>query len=268
MQASAIVRPPAVAGRFYPGNAAALAQVIRDFLRDAPTPPRAAKGIIAPHAGYIYSGAIAATAYAHLAPRAAEIRRVLLLGPAHRVYVEGLALPGAGRLATPLGEIEVDAELARELAALPCVSRSPEAHALEHSLEVHLPFIQVLLPQAKVVPLVVGDARPAQVADVLRAGWGGPETAIVISSDMSHFHPYAEAARIDAATAARIIADTGPGIDPRQACGARGIDGLLELQRERPLELELLELKNSGDTAGDKARVVGYASFAIHEGRR
>ena len=182
----ASARAPAVAGRFYPGHARELATSVERMLAEVParasTTP--VKGVIAPHAGYVYSGPIAATAYATLRERADTIERVVLLGPAHRVYLEGLALPAAARFATPLGEVEIDAELAALALALPQVTRSAEAHALEHSLEVHVPFLQTILPRFSLLPLVVGDASPASVAEVLERCWGGPETAIVISSFM------------------------------------------------------------------------------------
>jgi MEMO1 family protein len=260
------VRRPAVAGRFYPGVAAVLDAEIEQLLASASTntatPP---KGLIAPHAGYVYSGPIAATAYASVRARADQIEKVVLLGPAHRVYLQGLALPAADRFATPLGEIEIDAALAAAVLELPQVTRSKQAHALEHSLEVHVPFLQALIPRFTLLPLVVGDASPAEVAEVLERVWGGPETLIVISSDLSHYHDYAHAQRLDQATATWITSARAPGLDPHRACGARCIDGLIEYGRRHPLTLELLDLRNSGDTAGDRDQVVGYGAFAIHE---
>ena len=180
----------------------------------------------------------------------------------------GTALPATDRFATPLGEIVIDRELAQIAARSPHVRYSDEAHALEHSLEVQLPFLQTLVADFTLLPLVVGDASPAAVADVLAAVWGGPETLIVVSSDLSHFHDYADAQRIDHDTAAWIVESHTPGLDPAQACGARCIDGLLEYGREHPLELELLDLRNSGDTAGARDQVVGYGAFAFFEGAR
>ncbi|HLT38446.1 MAG TPA: AmmeMemoRadiSam system protein B [Enhygromyxa sp.] len=261
------VRPPAVAGRFYPGVAVELDAVVQRLLATATTPGSAApKGVIAPHAGYVYSGPIAATAYASVRARAAQIEKVVLLGPAHRVYLNGLALPDADRFATPLGEVEIDRTLAAAVLELPQVIRSEQAHALEHSLEVHVPFLQALVPEFTLLPLVVGDASPAAVAEVLDRIWGGPETLIVVSSDLSHYHDYAEARRLDQATADWIASTRSPGLDPRRACGARCIDGLIEYGRRHPLALELLDLRNSGDTAGPRDQVVGYAAFAIREG--
>ncbi|WP_052554767.1 AmmeMemoRadiSam system protein B [Enhygromyxa salina] len=260
-------RAPAVAGRFYPREPTELAGALAQLMAGvgSPAPRHAAKGIIAPHAGYVYSGPVAATAYASLAARAQLIEKVVLLGPAHRVYVRGLALPAASWFATPLGEVEIDPTLAARALELACVQRSAQAHALEHSLEVHIPFLQTLLPHFTLLPLVVGDASPQQVAAVLERCWGGPETAIVISSDLSHYHSYAEAARLDRATASWITSANTPGLDPQRACGARCIDGLIALGQQRRLDIELLDLRSSGDTAGSRDQVVGYGAFAIHE---
>jgi hypothetical protein len=258
-------RAPAVAGRFYPAQATQLAETLEQLMAAAPRPPKPAKGIMAPHAGYVYSGPIAAAAYACLAPRAEQIEKVVLLGPAHRVHLQGLALPAASRFATPLGEVEIDAELATRALELPQVQRSDHAHALEHSLEVHVPFLQVLLPHFTLLPLVVGDATPEQVAELLELCWGGPETAIVISTDLSHYHSYEQATQLDRSTAEWIVAADAPGLDPRRACGARCVDGLIALGRRRQLAIELLDLRNSGDTAGPRDQVVGYGAFAIHE---
>jgi AmmeMemoRadiSam system protein B len=260
-------RPPAVAGRFYPGGPAALRENVEHLLAEAQPAAQTPKGVIAPHAGYVYSGPIAATAYASLRARAAEITKVVLLGPAHRVFLEGIALPLADRFSTPLGEVPIDVELAERVLGLPFVGRSASAHALEHSLEVQVPFLQQILGDFSLLPLVVGDARPEQVASVLELCWGGPETAIVISSDLSHYHSYAEATALDRSTTEWITHASAPGLDPARACGARCIDGLIEFRRQRPLRLELLDLRNSGDTAGTHDQVVGYAAFAIHEAR-
>ena len=263
------IRPPAVAGAFYPDDPGELRETVEGLLAAAPRPagPRP-KAVIAPHAGYVYSGPIAATAFTALAAGsgrcAAAIRRVVLLGPAHRVPVDGLALPGAAAFETPLGAVEVDQEAVEAVASLPQVVESPAAHAPEHSLEVELPFLQVLLPEARLLPLVVGDAAGPEVAEVLERVWGGPETAIVISSDLSHYLPYDVARRIDEETARQIL-DLAPPVDPRRACGARPIDGLLAAARRRGLAPELLDLRSSGDTAGDRRQVVGYGAFAFRD---
>ena len=263
------VRPAAVAGMFYPGSSAALAESVRACLADAATRPLSAatlpKAVIVPHAGYVYSGPIAGAAYARLAAGRRTIRRVVLLGPTHRVPVRGLALPTARAFATPLGVVEVDRKAALLALTLPQVQESDAAHALEHSLEVQLPFLQAVLDEFRIVPFAVGDATADEVADVIDRLWGGPETLIVISSDLSHYHRYAEARAIDRGTADAILA-LGPEIDHEQACGATPVNGLLLCARRRGLAAELLDLRNSGDTAGDKARVVGYASFAFAQG--
>jgi MEMO1 family protein len=260
-------RPAAVAGSFYPDSPVVLNRTLDELLAGARTestsPPKA---IIAPHAGYIYSGPIAATAYATLKPLRDTVRRVILLGPVHRVPVRGLAVPEAQvrAFATPLGAIELDLELLAALRGLPQVVASDAAHACEHSLEVHLPFLQRVLADFKLVPLAVGDASAAEVAAVLDAVWGGPETVIVVSSDLSHYLNYASARRTDADTSESILALT-PDITHERACGGTPINGLLLAARRRGLTAELLDLRNSGDTAGPRDRVVGYAAFAFNE---
>ena len=270
MNPAAAIRPPAVAGMFYPGDAAGLQDELASCLAGLPAPAAepAARGLlkalIVPHAGYIYSGGTAGHAYALLAPLAGRIRRVVLLGPCHRVSVRGLAAPTVRAFATPLGSIPLDRTAIAALADLPQVVASDAAHAQEHSLEVQLPFLQTVLGPFELVPLAVGDASAADVAEVLERLWGGPETLIVISSDLSHFHSYREAQRIDKATAEHILA-LAQLTSSEQACGARPINGLLAVARRRGLGIERLAQCNSGDTAGDKSRVVGYASFALYE---
>ena len=269
------VRPPAVAGSFYPLQGQVLSSQVKALLTAAAPPPasgalantRAAspKALIVPHAGYIYSGATAAQAYVHLSALRRTIKRVILLGPVHRVPVRGLALPGVDYFATPLGQIEVDQLAVAALTALPQVVVSPPAHALEHSLEVQLPFLQSVLDDFKLLPLAVGDATPAEVAQVLDVLWGGPETLIVVSSDLSHFLPYRAAQAIDQATVQSILALDAT-LTHHQACGGTPINGLLLAARQHQLHARLLGLCNSGDSAGDKGRVVGYASLAFTQG--
>jgi MEMO1 family protein len=259
-------RPPAVAGLFYPGEPAGLGRTLDDLLNRAKPEGRPAvpKALIAPHAGYVYSGPIAASAYRLLAPVRDQVKRVVLLGPTHRVAVRGLAVPGVTHFATPLGTIELDTAAIEALRGLPQVVVSDEAHALEHSLEVHLPFLQKVLTQFTLVPLAVGYASPEDVAAVLEKLWGGPETLIVVSSDLSHYLTYAHAQSIDRETCNAIL-DLRSDIDHEQACGATPVSGLTLTARRKGLKPELVDLRNSGDTAGDKSRVVGYASFAFYE---
>ena len=262
-------RRPAVAGLFYPDRPAQLRATLEDLLAtesaaDGPVP----KALIAPHAGYIYSGPIAARAYACLRPARAIIKRVVLLGPSHRVPLRGLAYSQSDAFQTPLGLIPVDQEALAALHDLPQVQRLDAAHAQEHSLEVQLPFLQQVLDDFKLVPLVVGDASAEQVCEVLERLWGGPETLLVISSDLSHYHDYRSAQRLDRATCQAIEALRGQDIADEQACGRIPIKGLLLAARQRTMRVETLDLRNSGDTAGPRDQVVGYGAWALHEAAR
>lgn len=258
------VRPPAVAGSFYPGSPRALAAAVDRYLEAAVAraPAVAPLAVIAPHAGYIYSGPVAGSAFASWWELDPPVRRIVLLGPNHYLPVRGVALPEAAALATPLGEVPVARDLCAELLALPAVHRDAAAHAPEHSLEVELPFLQRLLGEFEVVPLLVGEATSGEVAEVLRVAWRGPETRVVVSSDLSHYLPYDEARRVDRTTAEQIRAGAG-GVAPFQACGARAINGLLVEATRRGLAAEVLDLRNSGDTAGPRDQVVGYGAFAF-----
>lgn len=257
-----VIRSPAVAGLFYPAAPEQLAHDIRQLLAGARAHALTPKALIVPHAGYIYSGAIAATAYATLRASVARIRRVVLLGPTHRVAVRGLALPGADAFDTPLGRIFLDKTSASSITHLPQVSVNVQAHALEHSLEVQLPFLQNVLDDFTLLPLAVGMASAEEVAEVLEAVWGGDETLIVISSDLSHYLPYATAQRVDSATVQSILHLKQP-IPHDQACGGTPISGLILAAQHHGLTPHLLDLRNSGDTAGTRDQVVGYASFAF-----
>ena len=262
------IRAPAVAGFFYPEGAKALATALDGYLAEveaeaenAPPP----KAIIVPHAGYVYSAAIAASAYARLKQAAATIERVVMLGPCHRVPVRGLAAPAVTAFRTPLGEVPLDRAAINAVASLPQVQLRDDAHAGEHCLEVQLPFLQSILDRFTLVPLVVGDASAAAVSEVLEQLWGGPETLIVISSDLSHYHDYLTAQRMDMAAAEAIEALDGGRLDPEQACGRLPIAGLLESARRHGLVAERLDLGNSGDTAGPREQVVGYGAWAFTE---
>lgn len=260
------VRAPAVAGMFYPGDAPGLREILAECFQAA-RPVRQSlhpKALVVPHAGYVYSGPVAASAYQLLAPWREVIRRVVLLGPVHRVWVAGLALPGVAAFDTPLGRVALDQAAMDSIAGLAQVEVSPLAHAQEHSLEVHLPFLQSVLADFRLVPLAVGGASAEAVAQVLERLWGGGETLIVVSSDLSHFLSHAQATSKDAATAQAIL-HLDAHLDGEQACGAYPINGLLLAARRRGLAPHLLDLRNSGDTAGDRSRVVGYGAFAFTE---
>lgn len=258
------MRPAAVAGAFYPAEPERLRAMVDALLEGAAPGGPAPKALVAPHAGYVYSGPVAASAYAQLAAARGRVRRVVLLGPSHYVSFRGLALPGTEALATPLGDLPVD-DGGAALAALPQVSILPAAHAREHSLEVHLPFLLRALGGAAVVPLAVGRAAPAEVAEALEVLWGGEETVVVVSSDLSHYLPYEEAREVDLRTAERIAALDPEPLPPDAACGAHPLNGLVYAARWRRMRARLLDLRNSGDTAGPRDRVVGYGAFAFHE---
>ncbi|CEG95634.1 AmmeMemoRadiSam system protein B [Propionibacterium freudenreichii] len=260
-----VTRPTAVAGSFYPGQRGRLARELDTLFEQADRPPAQVsparvKAIVVPHAGYVYSGTTAATGYELL--RGRPINRVVVLGPTHRVGIRGMALAGADAFDTPLGPVPVDPDLTAIAEAVPLVVTRPDVHAREHSLEVQLPFIRTVLPQASVLPVAVGDALPDEVAALLDAVWGESDTAIVISSDLSHYHSYDDARKLDAGTIDKVLAldDT---VAPNRACGCFSLNGLLLASGEHHLTPTLLSARNSGDTAGDKGRVVGYASFAF-----
>jgi MEMO1 family protein len=265
-------RTPAVAGMFYPAEPSVLADDVQRLLHEArpspqPTLPQRTlpKAIIAPHAGYIYSGPIAATAYARLAAGRDTIRRVVLIGPSHRVPFRGLAVSSAETFQTPLGAVPVDQAAREALLRVPGIVTLDAAHADEHSLEVHLPFLQSVLDHFTLVPLVAGDASAELVASALETVWGGRETVVVVSSDLSHYLDYAAAKTIDARTCTAI-----EGLDPAaigydQACGQVPIKGLLTVARRQGLTVETVDLRNSGDTAGPRHQVVGYGAWAFTE---
>lgn len=259
------VRPPAVAGTFYPADAHQLKSMVEAFLEPAvkrasgPSP----KALIAPHAGYIYSGPVAASGYATLWQARNTIQRVVLIGPSHRIPFLGLAATNADAFETPLGAVAVDREAVQRALELAQVRILEEAHALEHSLEVHLPFLQIVLPRFSLVPLVVGDASARDVADVMERLWGGAETVIVVSSDLSHYYDYHTAQTMDRATSMAIQALQPDAIGYEQACGRIPVSGLLVAARNHGLRGNLLDLRNSGDTAGPRDQVVGYGAYAF-----
>ena len=261
-----VVRPPSVAGAFYPSDGGRLrAELVRCFADAAPAALAAPvpRAIVVPHAGYVYSGSVAATAYRRVEPARPTIRRVVLLGPSHRVPLRGLALSSADAWVTPLGEVPLDPHAATVLGAFGFVRVDDVAHAPEHSLEVQVPFLQTVLGEFALIPLVVGEAATDEVAAVIDTFWKGPETFVVVSTDLSHYHRYSDAVRLDARTAAAVSALRHDDIGDDDACGARPLRGLLRTAERRHLSVEQLDLRNSGDTAGDKERVVGYGSFAL-----
>jgi AmmeMemoRadiSam system protein B len=248
---------------FYPGDRTRLEGAVRAYLAEAKADGPAPAAIIAPHAGYVYSGPVAASAYARLAPLAGKVKRVVLIGPAHRLAFRGIAVSDADSFATPLGEIPIDRPSVARLAALPQVKRLEQAFEGEHCLEVHLPFLQVVLGAFHLVPLVAGDATGAEVEEVLQALWDSDETLPVISSDLSHYHDYETARRRDRATSQAIEALDDDALGWDDACGRVPISGLLRIARRRGLAASTVDLRNSGDTAGPKTEVVGYGAWVL-----
>jgi AmmeMemoRadiSam system protein B len=260
---TASIREPAVAGLFYPDDPRELRKVVYDFVQKADDFGPLPKALILPHAGYVYSGAVAASGYRLLEGARGIVKRVVLLGPAHRYPLAGLAAHGADYFATPLGRVPVDREAVERLLTLPQVQHLDAAHRGEHSLEVHIPFLQVVLDDFRLVPLVVGDVAPADVAEALDLVWNGPETVVIVSSDLSHYHDYDTAKRLDRQTADAIEALRLNAVGPDAACGCRAIGGLLELARRRGLRATTIDLRSSGDTKGPRYEVVGYGAFAF-----
>ncbi len=261
------IRKPAVAGLFYPADEQQLRHDVEDLMSMADsaavdwstiTP----KALIVPHAGYIYSGAVAASAYQLLAPLHNSIQRVVLIGPAHRVYLEGMAIPSVSQFQTPLGIIDIDLPFVNKISQLPGVTISDAAHAQEHSLEVQLPFLQLALSSFTLIPIVVGQCAAQLVATVIDSLWGDQETLIVVSTDLSHFLSYSEAQQIDYQTSQRILAKATT-LNGHEACGANAINGFMRAEHTAPMTIETLTICNSGDTAGDKSRVVGYGAFVV-----
>jgi AmmeMemoRadiSam system protein B len=259
------IRPAAVAGLFYPGDAAELRDAVSEYLSQAPTvagpPPKA---LIVPHAGYIYSGCIAGAAYSQVVHRRKQIRRIVLIGPSHRVYLRGMAVPSVEGFQSPLGMVLVDRELKARVLEHEHVVESDAPHANEHSLEVQLPFLQALFDDFTLLPLALGSVSPPAVAAALADVWGDEETLVLVSSDLSHFLSYDEARAVDDETITAILRND-PTLTGEQACGCIGINGLTFLARQRSARIEEIARCNSGDTAGDRKRVVGYGAFALHE---
>ena len=262
---TAVTREPAVAGSFYPADPLVLQAQLDQMFAAVGTLPPPPKAMIVPHAGYVYSGPVAASGYASLASVAAQIERVVLLGPSHHVAFPGLAVPSASAFRTPLGTVALDRESIDNVLSLPQVHSDDGAHQPEHSLEVHLPFLQHVLGTFKLVPLLVGDASAEEISGVIRKLWGGRETLLVISSDLSHYLDYDSARARDAATSSAIEALAYEQIDYHDACGRNPIKGLLHYAREHDLKIRAIDLRNSGDTAGPRDRVVGYGTYLLSE---
>ena len=258
-------RPAAVANMFYPGDPGVLHDDIQSYIAEANPDTSIPKAIISPHAGYIYSGPTAAHAYAQLQQAKDIITRVVLLGPCHRVAIRGLAAPSVDFFETPLGIIPLDQVAIKQLLTLSQVQVSDLAHQLEHSLEVQLPFLQEILDDFSLIPLVVGDATAKEVSEVIEQLWGGNETLIVISSDLSHFHDYETARVIDSKTCDAIVSFDSKAINHESACGRNPVNGLLESAKKRNMKVTTLDICNSGDTAGTKDKVVGYGAWMFEE---
>jgi len=258
------IRPPAVAGSFYPGGTDVLRRDVARLLAAEPETGPAPKAIVVPHAGYVYSGAVAAAAYARLRSAAAELSRVVLVGPSHRVGFRGLAVPSVESFSTPLGTVPIDAAARQQVLSHHSVITSDRAHQFEHSLEVQLPFLQAVLRDFTLLPLVAGDASAADVAGVLELAWGGRETLLVISTDLSHYLDYTAANTRDLTTSRHILS-LHADLQGEDACGCVGLNGFLVAARRRGLIGRQLARCNSGDTAGDRNRVVGYGAFAFYE---
>jgi AmmeMemoRadiSam system protein B len=266
-----LVRPPAVAGSFYPADPSALRAALRAAFDDAVGPDGGGEppvALVVPHAGYLYSGTTAASAYLRLGVVRAHTRRIVLLGPSHRVRVDGLAVTSAEVFSTPLGDVPIDAA-GRDVAleAGPFVRTDDAPHVAEHSLEVQLPFLQAVLDNFELLPLAVGRPSAEDVAAVLDAVWDDG-TVVVVSTDLSHYHPAADAQAMDERTAAAVVALSPERVDDIAACGAHALRGLLMAARRRELKVELVDLGNSGDVTGDRDRVVGYGAFVFTRGPR
>lgn len=259
-----VIRHPAVAGAFYPNEADELRAMTRDMLSKARRGSATSKAVIVPHAGYVYSGPIAASAYSALTQVRDIVRRVVLMGPSHRVAFQGLAVSHADVFATPLGHVPVDRAAIQTLAALPQVRFLDEAHWYEHSLEVQLPFLQELLAAFTVIPVVVGDAGADEVAEAMEAVWGDAETLVVVSSDLSHYHDYDTARELDAATSQAIEQLRPEDIRYEHACGRNPVNGLLSMAKRLGLQGRTVDLRSSGDTAGPRDQVVGYGAYVFN----
>jgi len=258
-----VIREAAVAGRFYPRDATTLRADVQSFISEAEDAQLRPKALIVPHAGYVYSGSVAGSGYRQLCAMTEQIKRVVLIGPAHHVACKGIATSTADAFETPLGRVRVDSDAVAELLKIPCVHSFDAAHEPEHSLEVHLPFLQNLFDDFTIVPLVIGSATIAEAAEVIEHLWDGAETLVVVSTDLSHFHDFTTARKLDAETSRAIEELRYESLSGDRACGFLAVGGLLKVVEKRGLRVRVLDVRNSGDTAGSKDRVVGYGAYAI-----
>lgn len=258
-------RPAALAGQFYPDDPLELANLVDELIASAaPGADLTPKALIVPHAGYAYSGPVAASAYARLGDAAAHIETVVMFAPAHRWPVPGLALPGVAGFDMPLGQVAIDADGVARVAHLDCVEATQAAHAREHAIEVQLPFLQRCLPTGfTLLPFVVGQATLEQVLEVMTLCWGHTETLLVVSSDLSHFHDYDTARLLDTATTAAIEQLAPAQVQEGGACGRVAIQALLTAASQRGLSAKMVDQRSSGDTAGGRSEVVGYGAYVI-----
>ncbi len=253
-----------VAGLFYPSEPEELKSMLETFVNTAKSVNNLTRAVIAPHAGYVYSGPIAGSAYKALYSSKENIKNVIILSPSHNCSFDGVATHSAQAFSTPLGDIEVNQELKEKIASLPFIKELDEAFIREHALEVHLPFIQYVLPHAKILPLVVGQTYPEEIQMLIETLWNDPSNAFVISTDLSHFLSYMQAQKLDSLTAKQFERKLFQEIHHEQCCGYFPVRGMLKFAKEHGLKISTLDLRNSADTAGDKGRVVGYGSFMIH----
>ncbi len=267
-------RLPAVAGLFYPSDPGELQGMVRSMLEEAGSRKkedlagasgngRVLRAIIAPHAGYVYSGPVAASAYVYVGAAAGNVGKVAILGPSHRVPVRGLALSSAAEYEMPGFSLPADSEAAESLRRADLAEFVDEAHAAEHSIEVHLPFIKAVLGEVEVAAIAVGEASPDRVGAAVELLMEDPKRLVVISSDLSHYLDYDSAVAVDSVTAQAILNLRYEDIGYEQACGRNCIRGLLWAARRQGMHPQLLDLRNSGDTAGPRDSVVGYPAFAF-----
>lgn len=258
------IKKPAVAGAFYPDEPDILNNMVEHLFDAITWAGSSPKAIIAPHAGYIYSGIAAACAYQCL-EMMPYIKNIILVGPSHYIAFNGVAYSDYDTFITPLGELFVNTNLIQQIAKLPATQHFNDAFSREHCLEVQFPFLQKKLNEFTIVPLLVSGANKQTVASVLEALWGDKETLVIISSDLSHYHDYLTAQQLDSETSQAIVNLDADNIKEDSACGRIAIRGLLHLAKQKKMQAKKILQINSGDTAGDKQRVVGYGAYHFFE---